>query len=180
MDGQATPLGADRPSAVRTWVVTGEVTAFGLSAHHVGGGGLPSTGLVLALAALVGVASFLLRRRILTLPVTAAVAVAGQIGLHAAFAASGGHGAHGTSSQLTPAMLGAHAAAAAVTVLALQWQERLLVRLVALALPAPLVPVPARASVAPAPYDVVGGVPRCLQVAGSAPRRGPPALSAAH
>jgi hypothetical protein len=178
MNGRMHP-GANRSSALRAALCTVLVVALGASAHHLGGGGLPPTGLLLTLALLVGAVSYLLRRQLLSLPVAAGTAVIGQAALHWLFVAAEAHGTHEVAAQVTPAMLAAHGLASLVTVLALRWQEQLVARLVDLALPTfptlgTLQLEGPNAAVASVPC-----LPRSLEIARCVPRRGPPSSTAA-
>jgi hypothetical protein len=178
MDGRMHP-GANRSSVARAVLCTVLVVALGASAHHLGGGGLPPTGLLLALGLLVGVVSFLLRRQLLSVPVAAGTAVIGQVLLHCVFVAAEAHGAHDMAAQVTPAMVAAHGVATLLTVLALRWQEQLVARLVDLALPTTPVPAALDLERYPDAADWIRCRQRSLEIVRCVPRRGPPLHAAA-
>ena len=120
-------------SRLRPVVATAEVVGFSALAHTAAGGSPPGLGLLAALTVLVLVTSLALRYRLLDLRRTAGVVVAAEVGLHVLFSAGGAHGTHGTHGvpgQLAGpngGMLLAHGLSAFVTVLALVWQEQVLV-----------------------------------------------------
>lgn len=179
MDGRMHPC-VNRSSALRAVLCSGMVVALGASAHHLGGGGgLPPTGLLVALALLVGAVSYLLRRQLLSLPVAAGTAVSGQAALHWVFVAAEAHVTHEVAAQVTPAVLATHGVASLLTVLALRWQEQLVARLVALALPT----FPALGTLQlEGPNAAVASLPclpRSLEIARCVPRLGPPSFTAA-
>lgn len=130
--------GAGRTSRVRAAVASLEAVLFGALAHAAGGGGLPGLGTMLLLAGAVAAVSVSLRLRLLRLPTAAAIAVASQLLVHLIGARSElvpatGHHAHasvGSPAGVDEQMVLAHTLSAAVTVLALVWQDQVLVRAV--------------------------------------------------
>jgi hypothetical protein len=178
MDGRM-HRGANRSSVSRAVLCTVLVVALGASAHLLGGGGVPPTGLLLALGLLVGAVSCLLRRQLLSVPVAAGAAVIGQVLLHCVFVAGEAHVAHDMASQVTPTMVAAHGAASLLTVLTLRWQEQLVARLVDLVHPTSPTLVALKLEGHPDSVEGVPCPPRSLEIARCLPRRGPPSHAAA-
>jgi hypothetical protein len=170
-------LAPRKGSGVRAAVATAEVVAFSAVAHAAAGGDVARVELLLALAAVAGVVSLGLRHRLVALPVAAGIAVLAQPVLHLAFSAGGTHGGHAAPAALAgfdTHMLLAHGLSAVGTVLALRWQEQVLVAaahwLTGL-LPAELPPLPGF----PEALTSTGRSVRPRLVIVDAPRRGPPA-----
>jgi hypothetical protein len=168
-----------KSSGARAVVATFEVVSFSAVAHSSAGGAFPRVDLLVALAATVGMVSLALRHRLLSFPIAAGVAAVAQPVLHAVFA-GGSHSGHADSAAMAgshASMVLAHGLCAAGTVLALRWQEQVLVdavRCLVGLLPAGLLPLPA---VAQAPYPAWKVFVRQRLVVVSAPRRGPPVRS---
>jgi hypothetical protein len=178
MRGQQASL-SERSSAARSFVATLEIVGFGGQAHHLAGGGLPSSEHLVALLALVAATSHLLRRQVLSVGVAVGAAVVGQLLIHVVFTLSAPHAAHAAPGLLPSAdMLLAHTIGAAATVVALAWQEQAIVRLVGFLLP----PIQSAGPSATATDVPESGAPRPhrgLEVVNLTPRRGPPRLAAA-
>jgi hypothetical protein len=169
-----------KSSGARAVVATVEVVAFSAVAHSAAGGAVPRVDLLVALAATVGVVSLALRHRLLGFHLAAGVAVVAQPVLHAVFSAGGSHSGHAASAVLAgldASMVLAHGLSGVGTVLALRWQEQVLVdavrSLVGL-LPTGLPPVPVVAQV---PTPTWRGFVGQRLVLVTAPRRGPPVRS---
>lgn len=163
-------------TVMRPVVATVEIVAMGTAGHSVAGGGAPSSGLVLSLGAAVGAIAFALRAHLLSPRVAAPLAVAAQVGLHSTFAAStpAAHHAHAAHHSSGTEMLLMHALSAMVTVLALVWQEQVVVHLVAgIRGPEPVRP-PAHPPITAG--RGAGGSPVDRWLVSAAPRRGPPVL----
>jgi hypothetical protein len=171
-----------KSSGARALVATVEVVAFSAVAHASAGGAVPRVDLLLALAATVGMVSLALRHRLLSFHLGAGVAVVAQPVLHALFAAGGGHGGHAAYAApagLDGSMVLAHGLSAVGTVLALRWQEQVLidaVRSLVGLLPTGLPPLPVVAQV---PTPIRRGFVQRWLVLVTAPRRGPPVRSPA-
>jgi hypothetical protein len=171
---------SSKNSGARALVATVEIVAFSTVAHASAGGAFPRVDLLVALAATVGMVSLALRHRLLSFHMAAGVAVAAQPVLHAVFAAGGSHGGHAASAALAGldgSMVLAHGLSAVATVLALRWQEQVLVdavRCLVRLLPTGLPPLPVVAQV---PTPTRRGLVRQRHVLVTAPRRGPPVRS---
>lgn len=190
--------------AWRLLAVATTVLALGSGAHVLGGGAAPTPAVAALAGALVVLPAAALARRPLTVRALLPVALAGQLGVHAALtwlgagavagAVVGGHLDHGAAlsavraapaagAHVHPAsdlMLAAHAVAMVATVLLLVATERgvlALARRWSAVLPALLVAAPPVASVPARPVPAVLAVPHRLLVgAGGLARRGPPAV----
>jgi hypothetical protein len=161
-------------------VATVEIVAFSAVAHASAGGAVPRVDLLVALAATAGMVSLALRHRLLSFHLAAGVAVVAQPVLHAVFAAGGSHSGHAASAVLAGldgSMVLAHGLSAVATVLALRWQEQVLVdavRVLVGLLSTGLPPLPVVAQVV-TPTWRGSALRRFVLV--SAPRRGPPVSS---
>jgi hypothetical protein len=174
---------ATRSASARPLVATVEIVAFAAVAHVGAGGALPTFSHLLALVAVVAVASGALRHRLVGVGTAAVVATLGQVALHAVASGSPGHGDHeqhamhvGSADTATEMWL-AHALAAAATLLALHWQEQVLHAVVRLLVPDSS---PLFLDHPPRPLPGAPRLPRrtAESLVVVAPRRGPPALPA--
>lgn len=167
---------------VRAVVATTEATLFAAVAHAAAGGVVPDIATVVVVALLVGSVSLALRLQLLNVPVAAAVAVLAQLAAHhmttrPGFASAQAHQQHaagtsdGGSDEL---MLLAHTLSTVVTVLALVWQEQVLVQAVRwLFPPVVTVAVPHQPDDRCAAPVVIAASVALLAVS---PHRGPPSL----
>jgi hypothetical protein len=169
-----------KSSGARAVVATVEIVAFSAVAHSAAGGAVPGVDLLVALAATVGMVSLALRHRLLSFHMAACVAVAAQPVLHAVFAAGGSHGGHAAYAApdgLDGSMVLAHGLSAVATVLALRWQEQVLVDAVRCLVRLLSTGLPPLQVVEQVPTPAWRGFVRQRHVLVTAPRRGPPVRS---